>query len=92
MRPDWEKPTDIDSMEYPVDSDVCLLLYLLLDEMLLKVAIQIAAEDFSPDMVLYYREPDVLAKIQSLLPDEFRGGMVMDVQKIDGCVMKRMKA
>ena len=92
MRPDWEEPTNTDLMEYTVDSDVCLLLYLLLDEMLLKVAIQIAAEDFSPDMVLYYREPDVLAKLQALLPDEFRGGMVMDVQKIDGCVMKRVKA
>lgn len=54
MRPDSEEPTDIDSMEYAVDSDVCLLLF--------------------------------------LLPDEFRGGLVMDVQKIDGCVMKRVKA
>lgn len=75
-----------------MQSDEYLLLFLLLDEMLLKVAIQIAADDFDSDMVLYYREPDVLAKLQTLLPDEFRGGMVMDVQKIDGVVVKRVKA
>lgn len=91
MRPDWEEPTDIDSMEYAVDSDVCLLLFLLLEQMLLKVAIQIAAEDFDPDMVLYYREPDVLAKFQALMPNEYRSAMVMDVQKIDYIATRRVK-